>query len=246
VHTPTNPPPVVVRLARDADDVVAAQRLRYTVFNEDMGLGLAHALETGLDQDRWDAHCEHLIAERDGDVIGTYRLLPPDAAARLGHYADDEFDLTTLMSHDLRLLELGRSCVRPDARTGGVILQLLRGIALRRRHHEADALIGCVSIPGRDLPLLRRAWALFADRHLHPLFPLVTPRSPIDGLDDDAVRPDPAVLHDLPPLFKAYLRMGALVCGRPTWDPEFGTTDVFLMLTSSSMEAVATRLQRAA
>jgi putative hemolysin len=141
-----------VGLADSPEAVRAAQRLRYKVFAEEMGARLSTP-EPGLDIDLYDPHCQHLLV-RDadtGEVVGTYRILSPEAAKRIGsYYTEQEFDLTRLQHLRGRMVELGRSCVQAEHRSGGVIALLWAGLAEYMAQHGYDYLIGCASIGMAD------------------------------------------------------------------------------------------------
>ena len=225
-----------IALARDGWEVEQAQRLRYRVFGEEMGARLDAARR--IDRDAFDAYCDHLLV-RDLDsaeVVGTYRILSPDAARAAGaYYSEQEFDIGRLEYLRDGLVEIGRSCVHPDYRSGAVILllwsALLRYMVQRRHTH----LFGCASIPmadgGHDAALL---WRRLQARHLGPVGYRVFPhcRLPVEQLEagQSARRPP-----TLPPLLRGYLNAGARVCGEPAWDPDFNTADVPILLSISDM-----------
>jgi putative hemolysin len=145
---PSPEPALTVTLARTRDDVRAAQRLRWQVFVEELGAQV-DSPDPGLDVDRFDPYCEHLLVRRGatGDVVGTYRMLPPERVARAGgFYAETEFHLTRLLALHRRMVEVGRACVRADHRTGAVISLLWSGLLryLVERGHEF--VVGCASI----------------------------------------------------------------------------------------------------
>ncbi|HUJ88496.1 MAG TPA: GNAT family N-acyltransferase [Burkholderiales bacterium] len=212
-----------------------AQRLRWRVFVEEMGARL-RSREPGVDEDLFDSHCRHLLVrdEESGEVIGTYRLLPPHAARRVGcYYSETEFDLTRLQLLRPRMVELGRSCVDPRHRAGTVIALLWSGVARYMLAHGFRYLAGCASISLRDGG--RAAAAAFQRMRAMALAPIeyqVFPRAPLEldrcGAPDDI---------DLPPLIKGYLRCGAWVCGEPAWDPYFNSADFFMFLPLSRVTA---------
>lgn len=217
-----------VALAGCEADVRDAQRLRWQVFAEEMGARL-DTPQAGFDIDLYDRWCDHLLV-RDGDTgeaVGTYRILPPDAARRVGSvYSDQEFDLTRLGNLRERMVEVGRACVHPDYRSGGVITLLWAGLAEYVRRGRHDYLIGCASIGMQDGGRNAAAvWRTLEARHLAPVEWQVHPRCPLPlhGIDRDA----PAII---PPLIRAYLRLGAWVCGAPAWDPDFNTADLLTLL----------------
>lgn len=206
----------------------AAQALRWRVFAEELGARLPSRLP-GIDEDVFDAHCEHLVV-RDvdcGEVVGTYRLLAPEAARRLGsYYSETEFDLTRLRYVRGRMVEAGRSCIHPDFRGGAVIALLWAGLARYMLTHGYTYLAGCASMAMADGGhAAAAAYAHIRRRHLAPVEYHVFPRSPLPLEDLNA-----DVAAALPPLLRAYLRAGAWICGEPAWDPDFNTADFFVLL----------------
>nr|WSZ99810.1 GNAT family N-acetyltransferase [Streptomyces sp. NBC_00857] len=220
----------VVSLARTQDDVRAAQRLRHLVFAGELGARL-DGPEPGLDVDAFDEYCDHLLVreESTGEVVGTYRLLPPAAARAAGRiYSDSEFDLTRLapIRHDL--VEVGRSCVHPLHRTGGVIALIWGGLARYMTATGHNWLAGCCSIPLADGGTLAAStWHAVKSRNLAPEEFQVTPRR----LWSPDATVAAAALSELPPLLRGYLRLGAWVCGAPAHDPEFGVADLYVLLS---------------
>jgi putative hemolysin len=192
--------------------------------------------EHGLDIDALDDYCEHLLVRDVATerVIGTYRLLTADAARRAGgYYSEQEFNFANDWIRGERCLELGRSCVHADHRTGAVITLLWGGLSeflLRTKH---SSLIGCASIPTSDQAGTGIALAhALACSHPAPTKFRVEPRQP------SRLPPDVhGVSGSVPPLLKGYLRSGALVCGAPFWDREFGCADLLLRLDIRVMEA---------
>ncbi len=222
-----------VGLAVHHDEVREAQRLRWKVFAEEMGARLAGP-EPGVDADLYDPYCEHLLV-RDadtGEVVGTYRILSPAAAKRVGnYYSEQEFDLTRLQHLRERMVELGRSCVHPDYRSGGVITLLWAGLAEYMIKNRYDYLVGCASIGMQDGGHNAAAvWHAVRDKHLGPVEWRVFPRCP---LPLEALDSAPAAM--LPPLIKGYLRVGAWVAGAPAWDPDFNTADLPILLSMKNI-----------
>ncbi|MFD3356060.1 GNAT family N-acetyltransferase [Streptomyces fradiae] len=230
---PAAPAPVSryrVSLAREQEEVRAAQRLRHLVFAAELGARL-DGPEPGLDSDAFDAYCDHLLVrdEATGEVVGTYRLLPPDRARVAGRlYADGEFDLTRLAPLRGDLVEVGRSCVHPAHRNGAVISLIWAGIARYMTGAGHEWLAGCCSLPLADGGALAAAtWDTVKAKHLAPEEYRVTPHrlwSP-EGVARPAGR------TELPPLLRGYLRLGAQVCGAPAHDPDFGVADLYVLLS---------------
>jgi putative hemolysin len=210
--------------------VEQAQRLRHQVFVEEMGARLNNIPGTppGLDRDIFDAHCDHLLVRSStGDVIGTYRVMTPTAARRMGGwYSETEFDFTRLRHHTATMAELGRSCVHPDHRNGGVIMTLWAALGDFMRRNQLDTMVGCASISMRDGGhVAASVWEQLRQTHLAPIEHHVQPRLalPVDELNKHLPVETPA-------LIKGYLRCGAKVLGPPAWDPDFNTADLPMML----------------
>jgi putative hemolysin len=226
-------PAFQIEWATSSSEIKEAQRLRYKVFAEEMGANLSQNAE-GLDIDEFDAYCDHLLI-RDQDslkVVGTYRVLPPHKALEIGRlYSDSEFDLSRLDHLRPKLVELGRSCVHQDYRSGAVIMALWSGLAQYMLKNGYEIMLGCASIPMADgghfaaslYNSLGNDQMAPTEFHAFPRLPL-----PLDklngGLDVEA-----------PPLIKGYLKLGAKICSSPAWDPDFNTADLLTMLRLSDI-----------
>ncbi|MFJ8076526.1 GNAT family N-acetyltransferase [Streptomyces sp. NPDC096176] len=227
-------PRYVVSLARDQEEVRAAQRLRHQVFAGEMGARL-DGPEPGLDSDAFDAYCDHLLVREaeSGAVVGTYRLLPPDRARIAGRlYSEGEFDLTRLGPIRDDLVEVGRSCVHPLHRNGAVIALIWAGLAHYMTRTGHNWMAGCCSLPLADGGTLAAAtWDTVRTKHLAPEEYWVTPHKLWNA--DTAARPTalPAGRTELPPLLRGYIRLGAWVCGAPAHDPEFNVADLYVLLS---------------
>jgi putative hemolysin len=234
--TTTAPGGLSVTWARHQDEVREAQRLRHAVFAGEMGAKLPRTL-AGHDIDLFDDFCEHLLV-RDlatGAVVGTYRVLTPTQAKRVGgFYSDTEFDLTRLRFLRERMVELGRSCVHPDHRHGGVIMALWGALADFMVRNQLDTMIGCASIPMQHLGpqgmvggghAAASIWHKLKTKHMASVEFHVRPRLalPVDRLDTTLEVEPPA-------LIKGYLRLGAKILGAPAWDPDFNTADLPMMM----------------
>jgi putative hemolysin len=239
-----------VRLASDASDVRAVQTLRYRIFWEEMGAAASTPnAQDKLDRDPFDEVCDHLMVEDlDGPepiVVGTYRLIRETmAAARGGFYSNAEYDLDPLLrtcrSRGQEVLELGRSCVAPAYRNSATIQLLWRGIADYLAAHRIGLMIGCASFPGADADRHAEALSYLYHQHLAPTELRAQVRG--DAGVQMAMRPiggyDPRLaMRLLPPLIKAYLRVGANV-GDGAWlDHEFNTTDVLVVMPVERISA---------
>lgn len=230
---------VEVTWARHLDEVREAQRLRYDVFAKEMGARLKSPIAEH-DIDIFDDFCEHLLV-RDSqtrEVIGTYRVLTPTQARRIGStYSDTEFDLTRLRSLRSRMVELGRSCVHAQHRHGGVILALWGALADFMVRNQLDTMVGCASIPMvRNGVVCGDAaasiWRQLRQTHLAAIEYQVMPRLPlpVERLDDSLDIEPPA-------LIKGYLRLGARVLGAPAWDPDFNSADLPMMMRIGDLPA---------
>jgi len=231
-------------LASHPDEVAAAQRLRYRVFAEEMGARLPSAAE-GVDRDEFDDHCEHLLL-RDRlthEVVGTYRILPAAAAARVGRfYAAGEFDLGSMP--DLPgLVEVGRACVHADYRSGTALALLLAGLAKHIRTAGYQYVMGCASIHvGEDPGAAAILCSDLLREHMSPPEFRVSPHHRFDVRAADR-----GERLALPTLLRGYLRMGAYICGEPAWDDAFRTADLLVLLPMARLnERYAQRLLRAA
>jgi putative hemolysin len=228
--------------ARDERDIRQAQRLRHLVFADEMGARLSVPLgaPAGHDIDMFDAFCEHLLVRAPGEagetgpVIGTYRVLTPESAKRVGGlYSETEFDLTRLRPLRSSMVELGRSCVHPEWRSGGAIMALWGALAEFMVRNQLDTMIGCASVSMRDGGHFAASlWEQLRRTHLAPIELQVTPRLPLP-VDD--------LLRDLdveaPALIKGYLRCGAKVLGPPAWDPDFNTADLPMLMRIDDLPA---------
>jgi len=222
-------------VARTADEIEALQRLRFSVFSEEMNAVFPESAN-GIDADRYDPWCEHLVVrEQDtGRIVGTYRLLTPVNATRLGgYYSESEFDLSGLGALRSQVIELGRSCIHPDYRNGAVLMLLWAGIASFVKHLNLRYVLGCASVSLRDGGATAAHVWQEAQRSLGQLegLPRLRPHHPYPVQRMDADLP-----ARTPPLIRGYLRVGARICGEPAWDPDFNTADFPVFLDIDDMD----------
>jgi putative hemolysin len=230
-----------VRIARTRAEIDAVQALRYRVFYSEMGAEPdAEALRTQRDRDAFDAVADHLLVVDHAigpgaeGVVGTYRLIQREAAARLGRfYSAAEYDIAPILSFPGRVMELGRSCVDAAYRNRAAMQLLWRGIAAYVFHHRIDLMFGCASLPGTDPDALAAELTYLYLNHLAP--PALRPRAlPHRVVEMRRMRPDELdpkrALTQLPPLIKGYLRLGAFVGDGAVIDPQFNTTDVAIVV----------------
>ncbi|ORW65769.1 GNAT family N-acetyltransferase [Mycolicibacter senuensis] len=242
--TTTNDTPRYSLLVSAQPDLIeAAQRLRYEVFSTEPGFRLTGSADDrpGLDADRFDEYCEHLLVRDDnsGALVGCYRMLPPTGAiAAGGLYTAGEFDVSALDPLRPSLVEMGRAVVRPGHRNGAVVLLMWAGILAYLDRYQYDYVTGCVSVPvhGEGAPgsQIRGVRDFVRRRHASPH--RVTPYQPVivDGKRLDEIAP-PA-RPNLPPLLRGYLRLGARICGEPAHDPGFGVGDFPALLCRSEAD----------
>lgn len=226
---------LALRLARTDEEIEILQRLRFQVFTEEMNAVFPGAAD-GLDVDHFDQWCEHFMVSEpeSGRVVGTYRFLTPEKALRAGgYYSESEFDISALAPIRSHLVEVGRSCIHPDFRTGAAIMMLWGGIAALTRIGGYRYLLGCASVSLRDDGVTAaEVWrAAQKSMQAHPDVPMVKPlhRYPIEKLQSTL----PA---RIPPLIKGYLKLGATICGEPAWDPDFNTADFPVLLDLEAMD----------
>jgi putative hemolysin len=248
-----------VRLARTPHELELAQRLRFEIFNRELGEGLRASEATGLDQDRFDSFCDHLliiardpalpdgVMTRDAPdtplrVVGTYRLQALEVAENgNGLYCDQEFDLSRAPRRFLEQgIELGRACIAKEYRRGHALFALFRGLAHYLVESNRRYLYGCCSLTGTDPKMASQARE-WLDRRgkRHPEF--FVPARGAYAMEPVPVSEAEVEQFKLPQLFGTYLRYGALVCSEPAVDAEFGTID---FLVQFDLEAFDVRLRR--
>lgn len=241
------PADFIVRLARDSNDLKAAQHLRYQVFVQELGSDgdmVDHAEQ--LEKDRFDPYFDHLLlidpgrgdAIRD-QVVGVYRLLTQDGADKIGQfYSEDEYDLTILRQSGRKLLELGRSCLHPDYRGGMGMYHMWSALSDYVADRGIEVLFGTASFHGTDIDVLAAPLSLLHHRHLAPEDLRVRTRADafqsMDLIPEDQLD-RPAAMRAVPALIKGYLRLGGFVGEGAFVDHAFNTTDVCLILDTRQM-----------
>lgn len=232
------------RFARSPADLEELLRLRFSVFNLELGEGLDESYATGLDLDPFDPWCHHLIVEeRDsGRVIGTYRLqTQPMAESGTGFYTAGEYALEQLPRAVLaESVEVGRACIAAAHRKKAVLYLLWRGLAAYMQHHRRRYLFGCCSLPGTDPRAGVAAAATLARRGVVDPALAVAVRPGYECVA--AAPPADAPPVELPDLFEIYLRFGGRVCGAPALDRQFGTVDFLVLLDIEGLPPRARRL----
>lgn len=237
-----------VRLAESEDDVAAAQRLRYRIFVEEMGATPSDSdAAERRERDRFDPYCEHLllIDNESGDpdvergVVGVYRLLRRSRAREgIGFYGAGEYDLTLLERHPRETLELGRSCVDARHRGGAGMHLLWAGLGQYVGEHGIAIMFGVASFSGTDPKRIAQALSYLHHNHLAPPDLRVTAlpgsRVEMELLPPGEVDKNEA-MRQMPPLIKAYIRLGGFVGEGAYIDHAFNTVDVCLLMDTSRM-----------
>lgn len=244
------------KLARTADDLFAAQRLRYRVFVQELGGTGDHVdHDAMLECDQFDPHYDHLLLIDDNapsdvplGVVGVYRLLPSENRAQVGQfYSEHEYDLTLLLNSNRRLLELGRSCLDQRYRNGMGMFVLWQALAHYVVAHDIQILFGVASFAGTDIAHLAPALSVLHHNHLAPPHLRVNAKPPFHQPMDlmDATSLDRiSAMRQVPALIKAYLRLGGVIGLDAYIDHEFNTTDICMILDIQNMNEKQTALFR--
>jgi len=235
---------VHVRLAKNEEEVLEAQRLRYKIFYEEFNATPSdEQTQLKRDFDRFDDHADHLVVidktSGEGQIVGTYRMLDGDGAKKAGQfYTSDEFDISLLINNYSGLLEMGRSCVLEPYRTRAVLQLLWQGIAEYVAYHNIKFLFGCASFHGTDAQDHAEALTYLYHNHLAPkkyrpkALPDVYTDMDLMAVGDIDER---RVWKNLPPLVKGYLRIGGKVGDGAFIDHNFGSTDVCVVLNTAQL-----------
>lgn len=233
--------PLEARLARTPEEVEAAQRVRFDVFYREMSAKASPEMAAvGRDFDEYDPICEHLLIfdhDAGGAIVATYRLMREYAAERSpkGFYTAGEYDISAMLKarEGKRLLELGRSCVLKEYRTGPTVQLLWRALFVYLLKHDINLMFGCASLPGTDPKALALQLSYLYHFHSAPeserVRALPQLYTPMDMIPKEQIDEGEA-LRALPPLVKGYVRSGSKIGDGAVIDHQFGTTDVFIYL----------------
>lgn len=226
------------RLARLPEEIRTAQALRFQVFNLELNEGLAQSYATGLDADPFDAVCDHLLVEHvpSRQIVGTYRLQTGMSAAKnLGYYCQQEFVFGVFEPFRKHIVELGRACVHRQHRNLFVLGLLWKGIADYARERGGRYLVGCSSLTSQEPAAGASAYSELCRNHLADLSwrtkPLPSHECPLDAVTEEPV--------SIPKLLRAYLTVGAKICGPPALDRHFKTIDFLTLLDLEALTAQA-------
>jgi putative hemolysin len=233
------PTQYATRLACSAEELRAAQTLRFEVFNLELNEGLEQSYVTGLDADPYDAVCDHLIVEHlpTKQIVGTYRLqMGSSAGKNLGYYCAQEFEFDVFEPLRNETVELGRACVHRQHRNLIVLGLLWKGIADYAKQRGGRYLIGCSSITSQDPAVGASAYSQLCRKHLVDN-PWRTKPLPAYDCELTAVTEEKT---EIPKLLRAYMTVGAKICGPPALDRHFQTID-FLTFIDLETLSPATR-----
>ncbi len=237
---PVSGPDLSVRFATGAEDILAAQRLRYQVFVAECGGdGTTVDHELQIERDRFDPYCDHLLLmdesrPKSDQIVGAYRLMSQKGAESAGqYYSETEFDLGPLIGSGRKLLELGRTCLRPEYRGGTAMYALWSALARYVDEQDVEILFGAASFSGTDTRALAQPLSYLHHHHLAPPELRVAARGAqavvIDVIDKTELDRR-AAITSTPALIKGYLRIGGFV-GQGAWvDRDFNTTDICMLL----------------
>lgn len=229
-----------VSLAHCIEDLHACQRLRYLVFNCELGEGLETSQQTGLDRDQFDVICDHLMIHdiATNKLVGTYRMQTGyRAKGNIGYYGEQLFDLTPFEPIRGEILELGRACVHQDYRNTTALFMLWKGIAMYAALCNARYLIGCSSLSSQNEAEGMALYEALREQYI------VEPSFRTEPQPDCRCRADVGELPSPPQpprLFRAYLDISARLCGPPAIDREFKTID---FLTLVDLQAIPDRVR---
>lgn len=235
---PTSSPRLIAEFVTDKEQIKKVQKLRYNVFCEEYNITLpAHTYWNGspIDADAIDNDCLHLVV-KDGQTwepVGYTRVLTKELATKHGSfYSAHEFDIRNIEKLGGRMIEIGRTCIHPDYRNGATIAVLWSRLAKFMLKNNYQYLFGCASISLADggtafasvMPKLRNKYLSEDNLRVFPKLPINTLAKPCE------------TQNQLPPLLKAYMKMGAKICGEACWDPEFNVADVLVLLDLDQVE----------
>lgn len=210
-------------------------KLRYDIFAEELGAQL-ETTHQGVDTDFFDGFCDHLVVKdlKTQQIVGGTRILNDSKLPECGgFYSEHEFDMRGFLPLVGKTIEIGRTCIHADYRRGSVISVLWSGLAAYMLEHKVRNMIGCASISMADggyeaLEIMRRI------RRDHPaperLKPI--PKQPMPTLDSVA-----PLNVKLPPLLKAYIRLGVYVAPEAYWDQDFNMADAFIWLDTRRLSS---------
>ena len=231
-----------VRLAKTAEEVDAALKLRYEVFNLELGEGLASAFRTGRECDEFDSDSEHLIIvdRKQQRVIGTFRLRTYETAkTTAGFYSSRQFDLSAFPPEVLaHAIEIGRPCIARTHRNTEAQMLLLKALGVSLLQKNKRYLFGCLSLSTRDPMRAGRVFdQLSHEGHLHPQFRLM-PRPGFKCLWYKASAGNGNEIA-VSNWIRTCLQFGAKVCGPPAVNRQFRTIELPFFLDGKQLDEIS-------
>ena len=221
-------------ISRDPEIVLAAQHLRHSVFAAEFGAQFDSS-EPQIDRDRFDDYCDHVVVFDGETVVATTRILSWDGAQKAGgFYSEGEFELSGLKTLGASLAEVGRTCVHPDYHNGATIAMLWNRVGEYLQERSVKHVMGCASISMNDGG--GNAWRIYQRLARSTMAPEALQVSPTLPLPESAMAETDSNLSPvIPALIRAYVRLGARVCGQPCWDPDFNCADIPVVLEVAAM-----------
>jgi putative hemolysin len=215
---------VILKIASSQAEIESAQRLRFKIFNQELGEGIPENAQSGLDQDNFDVYCDHLLVQSPtGETVGTYRLLPGTRRPPQGFYTETEFDLSALTYERSKIVELGRACIHPEFRKQSTLMALFFGLREYVRMTGAVFLLGCGSLPKMTNDDAEASFQSLIERGY------VNFQMGAKPLDSHSFQGDSSLGQVMiPQLVNFYLSFGAKVLGRPAFDPVFSCYDLLM------------------
>jgi L-ornithine Nalpha-acyltransferase len=214
---------LVIKIADTPEELEQALRLRYRVFNEELGEGLPESAATGMDRDKFDDFCDHLLILDSQKVIGTYRLLPGSRRPPEGFYSETEFDFSKLGFDPNKTIELGRACVDPHNRKRSTLMGLFWGLHRYAVAQDAQYFLGCGSLPLMSPDDAEATYQALVHQGRVDTQAMVEPleANRFEGKADEGEA-------QIPPLITFYLEFGAKILGRPAYDAVFKCYDLMV------------------
>lgn len=246
------PPPIhidekkyEVRFARSEMEIDAVLKLRFDIFNLELGEGMESSFQTLRDEDEFDGFCHHLIVidKETHRIIGTYRMQTSDMARRgIGFYSGVEFNLNDLPQEVTRqAVEVGRACITKAHRNRRVLFLLWKGLAAYMCHFRMRYLFGCCSLTSQDPREGRQVMAYFEENGLLNEQLHVWPQ-PGYACYEPGFEVDEPMEVNIPRLFRTYLNYGAKICGPPAIDRLFRTIDFLVILDIARLDSTTQRM----
>ena len=237
-----------IKIAESNFEIKKAQSLRYKIFFKEKKIKKkSFKFVLQRDYDFYDKISDHLIIidnnrEIRDNVIGTYRLLRGNCAKLYrGFYTEQEFDISNLKKNfsSKDILELGRSCVHPQYRSGIILKLLWQGISNYIKMYKIKILMGCASFHGTNPSKFKDEFSLLYESYRLP------EDYDVKSLQSNEISFNKNINHSttlnkLPPLIKGYLRAGGMVSENFYIDTEFETIDYCVIMLT---EKIVSRYQ---